>query len=292
MPPLKRQLLSRIHKNGPISFSEFMAACLYDPLHGYYASAKARIGKAGDFVTAVSSGPLFGKLLARQFVQMWELLERPTAWTLVEQGAFDGRLALDILSALAEFAPACLQATTLRIVEPFSRLQTNQAATLHAYRNQVSWHRSIESLPAFCGVHYSNELLDAFPVHRIQSTGTGWEEMKVAAQNADLCWETSSPSCSELTARANCLPQREAGFLAEVGLQHREWLSEIQARMQRGWVLTFDYGFPEALFFVPERREGTIAAYRAHKRLTDPLEDPGDSDLTSHVNFTQIAENL
>jgi SAM-dependent MidA family methyltransferase len=170
-----------------------MELALYHPQYGYYVSHPK--GIQSDFFTSPHLGADFGELLAEQFVQMWELLERPSAWTLVEQGAFDGRLALDILSALAEFAPACLQATTLRIVEPFSRLQTNQAATLHAYRNQVSWHRSIESLPAFSGVHYSNELLDAFPVHRIRSTGTGWEEMKGAAQNADLCWKTSSPSC-------------------------------------------------------------------------------------------------
>ncbi len=285
---LKRQLLDRISATGSLSFADFMAAALYDPFHGYYASGKARIGRSGDFYTAVSSGPLFGRLLARQFIQMWELLNRPAQWTLVEQGAFDGRLSADILEALRDFSPECLAATILRIVEPFSLFQSRQAATLRPFSSQVIWHRDVNALPLFCGVHFSNELLDAFPVHRVRRGPEGWEEMRVTSKEGSLQWQSAPINDGALKAAVTEIQVPEEPFLTEINLTHRPWLEALANRLQRGWILTFDYGMSSPELTAAHRKEGTAAAYRAHQRALDLLAEPGDQDLTAHVNFTAV----
>ena len=116
--PLHAELRARIAARGPIPFREFMAEALYHPRHGYYTSGRAVIGRKGDFFTNVSVGPLFGRLLARQFAEVWQRLGEPAQFTIVEQGAHGGDFAGDVLAGLREFAPACFAAATYRIVEP------------------------------------------------------------------------------------------------------------------------------------------------------------------------------
>src|SRR5258708_4766189 len=128
--PLAQALHAEIARRGPISFRDFMARVLYDPEHGYYGAGKARVGRGGDFFTNVSVGPLFGRLLARQFVEMWRRLGEPGDFVLVEQGAHRGDCAGDVLTALREFEPACFEATTLWLVEPLAALQQAQPQTL------------------------------------------------------------------------------------------------------------------------------------------------------------------
>src|ERR1700722_5266048 len=110
---LAQNLRAGIARHGPMSFREFMARALYDPAKGYYGAGKARVGRGGDFFTNVSVGPLFGRLLARQFAEMWRRLKEPDDFVLVEQGAHRGDCAGDVLAALRDFDPACFAATTL-----------------------------------------------------------------------------------------------------------------------------------------------------------------------------------
>ena len=286
MPSLQQTLLSRIEASGPISFTEFMEAALYDPERGYYASGKARIGASGDFVTAVSAGPLFGRLLARQFHEMWNHLGCPSSWLLVEQGAFDGRLCADILEGLADFAPACFTATSVAIVEPFPQFQVNQETTLQRFQSKITWHRSCDSLPVFTGVHYSNELLDAFPFHILRRTENEWQELRVGAESNTLAFGTHPIEDPELLKVADSLPSLEAGFTSEVSLQPRTWLATLRQKLTRGWLLTFDYGMTQDELLAPHRKNGTASAYRSHQRQDDLLSNPGEQDLTAHVNFT------
>ncbi|RFC42200.1 MAG: MidA family [Verrucomicrobia bacterium] len=286
MPSLEHILSSRINAGGAISFSDFMEAALYDPLHGYYASAKARIGSSGDFATAVSSGPLFGRLLARQFHEMWDHLGRPGSWLLVEQGAFDGRLCADILEGLSNFAPECFAATSIALVEPFSLLQRRQADTLRSFQKKITWYRECSTLPVFTGVHYSNELLDAFPFHFLRSNASGWEELRVGASHAGFEFQPHPIREPALREAAASLPAREPGFITEISLQPKLWLRSLRQKLKTGWLLTFDYGMTQPELLSPHRKDGTASAYFAHQRQPSLLTNPGAQDLTAHVNFS------
>jgi SAM-dependent MidA family methyltransferase len=290
MTPLLSQLIARIQREGPLTFAAFMEAALYDREHGYYGSGRARIGSRGDFHTAVSVGPLFGALLARQFVEMWERLGHPPEWTLVEQGAFDGQLAADVLAALQSFAPECWEATTLRLVEPLTTLQERQREMLSGCGARVAWHQSLEELPPFCGVHYSNELLDAFPVHRLRRKEGEWHEMRVDTDGESLKW-VETPVEDHAVKRATALLYpRESGAFAEVCLGHGPLLDALGSKLTRGWLLALDYGMSEAELALPIRRDGTLSAYKEHKRQEDLLSCPGEQDITAQVNFSAFAK--
>ncbi len=281
-------LRARIAHEGPIPFRDFMAAALYDPEHGYYGSGRATIGRGGDFFTNVSVGPLFGWLLARQFAEMWERLGRPAEFTIVEQGAHRGDFARDVIAALRVFAPECLGATRYRIVEPGAVWQAAQRATLG---DAVQWHASVEELPPFTGLHFSNELLDAMPVHLVTWTGSEWLERCVTV-DGDCFGFTNAPlSSARLRAHVATIPPVAAGFLTEVNLDALEWVEAIAARIERGWVLAIDYGLLREDYFAPTRPTGTLRAYAQHWLEPDPLARPGELDLTAHVEFTSVMES-
>src|ERR1700736_126484 len=138
-----------------------MEQALYHPEHGYYSSGRAAIGRRGDYFTNVSVGPLFGRLLAAQFAEIWERLGKIENFIIVEQGAHDGQFARDVLEALQESSPEFFSALRYRVVEPFRVLQDRQSETLDGFRDKVAWRDSIETLEPFTGIHFSNELLDA-----------------------------------------------------------------------------------------------------------------------------------
>jgi SAM-dependent MidA family methyltransferase len=280
-------LRERIACDGPIRFRDFMAAVLYDPAHGYYGSGRAAIGRGGDFFTNVSVGPLFGQLLARQFAEMWTRLGQPVDFTIVEQGAHRGDFARDVFGALASFAPECLAAMRYRIVEPVPALRAAQEAALGA---NATWHATIEELPPFTGVHFSNELLDAMPVHLVTWTGAEWLERYVSADDGGFRFTDGPLSSEALRERVATIPPVPEGYATEVNLEALAWVDAVAARLSRGWVLTIDYGFERAEFFAPERRTGTLRAYSHHRVEADPLARPGALDLTAHVEFTSIIE--
>jgi SAM-dependent MidA family methyltransferase len=289
MTPLLAKLIARIQREGPLSFASFMESALYDAEHGFYGSGSARIGSGGDFHTAVSVGPLFGALLARQFVQMWERQGSPLEWTLVEQGAFDGLLAADVLSGIQSFAPECFQAITLHLVEPLPRLRERQLETLGRFGGKVAWHPDMETLPQFRGVHYSNELLDAFPVHRLRRKDEGWREWRVATDGAALFWMETQIEDPAVRRAAEQLGQREVGTFAEVCTGYAPHLCSVGSKLQDGWMLALDYGMSDAELALTIRRDGTLSSYRNQRRVEDLLGSPGEQDLTSHVNFSALA---
>lgn len=289
MTPLLAQIITKIQREGPITFAAFMDAALYDPKHGYYGSGRAQIGARGDFQTAVSVGPLFGTLLARQFVEMWDRLGRPAEWSLVEQGAFNGQLAEDVLNGLQRFAPSCFEATTLRLVEPLAPLRQLQMEKLSKFGNRVVWHSSVDTLPFFVGVHYSNELFDAFPVHRLRLTDNGWQEWRVHTDGKTLGWVEAAIDDKEVKKAAKQLCQSAPGDFGEVCLGYGPHLQSVGSKLKNGWLLTLDYGMSSAELALPIRRDGTLAAYRQQRRVGNPLADPGEQDLTAHVNFSALA---
>ena len=188
---LIQHIRKAIQAHGPVSFAWFMEQALYHPQHGYYSSGRCTIGRRGDYYTSVSVGPLFGRLLAAQFEEMWRVLGRPNEFKIVEQGAHDGQLARDVLEATREHYPDLFAALRYEIVEPLPTLRARQAETLSPFKEQVGWSDGLQQVAPFCGVHFSNELLDAMPVHLVKWSGTEWLERHVARARrrlrADRC---------------------------------------------------------------------------------------------------------
>jgi len=271
-----------------------MEQALYDREHGYYASGRAHIGKAGDFFTNVSVGKIYGKILTLFFEELWEKMGKPNPFIIVEQGANDGRLALDVLES-AETSTDFFTAIHYYIVEPFSVYQKKQQETLK-HRSNIFWVEKIEDLSAFEGIHFSNELIDTFPVHLLMWNGKEWMERRVGTSTKksgidSYGWITSPIEQEELRAVAAKLPTTlTPGFLWEVRLGVSSWLHEIETRMKRGMILIADYGYAGPQRFAPYRAKGSIACYQNHHRYNNPLEEVGKRDITAHVDFTDLAE--
>jgi SAM-dependent MidA family methyltransferase len=281
-----RKIASEIAANGPLSFARFMELALYDPLAGYYASARARIGKYGDFFTNVSVGPVFGRILAGQFQEMWSRLGKPARFALVEQGANDGQLALDIFRALGS---EMLERVEYWIIEPFPALRQLQEQKLEDVEGQVKWVDDLNTLPVFDGIHFSNELVDSFPFHLIRSNGTGWDELCVSTDADRFVFEVARPS-TVIADALQSLPASPAGTIAELRPAACDWVHALAGRVNKGFVLIVDYGFPRFELLAPHRTNGTFSCYRAHRRDSRPLEDPGEKDISAHVDFTALGE--
>jgi SAM-dependent MidA family methyltransferase len=282
---------AEIGAHGPMPFRRFMELALYHPTLGYYGSGRARIGRKGDFFTNVSVGPIFGRLLALQVSEMWTFLGSPAEFSIAEQGAHEGHLAADLLGGLREFAPECLAATTYRIVEPSPVLAAGQRERLAAWGSRVRWTASLAETEIGTGVHLSNELPDAFPVHLIVLTRDGWRERMVIAEQGRFAF-VDGPLGSEALRRACAQisgPLAE-GYVTEVNLAARDWIGDVAARLRRGFVLAVDYGFSREDYYAPSRTSGTLAACANHRRESDPLARPGEIDLTAHVDFTSLIE--
>ena len=281
-----RKIVSEIEANGPLTFARFMELALYHPEAGYYASGRARIGKHGDFFTNVSVGPVFGEILASQFREMWSRLGKPARFALVEQGANDGQLASDILRAMAD---EILETVEYWIIEPFPALRRLQEKKLHNLAAKVKWVDDLSALPVFDGIHFSNELIDSFPFHLIRSNGNGWEELFVSTDEDRLAFEVTCPSTAVANA-LKALPLRPAGTIAELRPTACHWIHALAERVNKGFVLIVDYGFPRFELLAAHRTNGTFCCYRAHRRDSRPLEDPGEKDISAHVDFTALAE--
>jgi SAM-dependent MidA family methyltransferase len=274
---------------GAIPFRRFMELALYHPEHGYYSSGRARVGKEGDFFTSVSVGAIYGRLLASVCREVWVHLDRPAEFTIVEQGANDGRMAADLLGAIdrddKEFSQACRYVIT----EPFAVNEQKQRDRLKDF-SSISWVGSLEELPKFTGIHLSNELLDAFPVDSLRWNGSTWEEECVTSEMGNLAWTTRPITDPELAKEAVRLPTDLAeGFRVEVNRGIRPWLTTLHEKLSRGILLTVDYGQAGVDRYEPHRADGTLLAYQNHQRFDDPLPEPGLRDITAQVDFTELA---
>lgn len=281
LPSLSDRIRLEIETLGSLPFSRFMDLALYDPLEGYYTSGCAAVGREGDFFTSVSIGPVFGAVLAGQFLEMWEALGRPSEFRLVEQGANDGRLSSDILKALSETP---LARVPLTIIEPASILRQKQTATLAGC--DVRWVERPEDLPPFEGVHFSNELFDALPFDILEAHAGAWHEMQVHADEVGFSFKPAPHPIQNMG-----LPPRPDGYRTELRRHQRDLIETLSARLRRGFLLAIDYGMPCAELLAPHRSGGTLACYARHRRDEAPLENPGQKDITAHVDFTALARD-
>lgn len=278
-----------------------MGVALYWPETGYYERSEQSIGIHGDFRTSVSAGGLFGHLLAFQVAAWLEQLP-PVPVQLVEAGAHDGQLAADILNWLRRHRPRLRERTEYLIIEPSIRRQSWQNQTLHDFRGCVRWYESFQALPAsgIHGIMFSNELLDAMPVHRLgwDANRHRWFEWGVTWSNHRFQWcRLDRPLPTWMDHELNLAGLELAddlqqvipdGFTVEMSRSAREWWQQAAATLKLGKLITIDYGFLADDFLSPHRVNGTLRAYRRHQHSRDPLADPGFQDLTAHVNFTQL----
>ena len=284
---------AEIDANGPIPFARFMELALYHPRHGYYAGGRANIGRRGDFFTNVSVGPLFGKLLAAQFAEIWEKLERPRDFKIVEQGAHDGAFAADALTALRQSAGDCFSATSYFLIESFPIWRERQKKNLREFAEKISWVASIDQMEPFVGIHFSNELFDSLPVHLVVSGGvangaTVWNEKFVSVAADNFAFATANVACSEL--QLDHLGFSPAGFETEVNLAAPKLMSEVAAKLSRGLILTIDYGFSRTQFYSLQRSGGSLQVRANQRKLSSPFQQIGLADISAHVEWSSLAE--
>ncbi len=288
-------ILTEIQKKGALTIAEYMALALYHPQHGYYASASRRTGRGGDFYTSVDVSSLFGRTLAVQVAECWEMMGHPAAFDVVEAGAANGQLARDLLDGLLQDAPECLDAVRLHLAEASPAARAAQPATLgpHAARLVTS----AASLPERIeGVVVANELLDALPVHGVVMGNDGLHERFVAERDGRLVQRTGPVTTALLPDYFERLGiVLETGWQAEVNLSALAWVARAIDRLSRGFLIVIDYGHPASTLYDAAHTAGTLTTYAAHvaappdERDTPPwLVDPGTRDITSHVDFTSV----
>jgi SAM-dependent MidA family methyltransferase len=293
--PLVQSIRDLIRRDGPIPFARFMEQALYHPEHGYYSSGRCAIGRRGDYFTNVSVGPLFGKMLAWQFAEIWRALGRPNDFVIVEQGAHHGDFATDVLQALRDANPELFATVRYRIVEPFSILRQRQQAALRRFAAKTEWCVSLEEMEPFVGVHFSNELVDAMPVNLLIAAGDPggreWHERLVDCTSDGFTFVSRPISDPRLQAQLSRLPSAPEGdYETEINLAALDWISRLAGKLLRGVVLVADYGFARPDFYAPGRPSGTVQCYAYHRVLASPLEDVGETDITAHVEWTSLAE--
>ena len=287
--PLASLLAERIRRFGPITFADYMRECLYHPAHGYYSRAEA--GRFADYYTSVDVHPVFGRLLARQFAEMWERLGRPAEFRLVEAGAGVGRLASHILDFVETRLPEFYRALHYVAVDRSNARREQAASRLGRHVAAGRCETPIE-IPARLrgGCLFSNELLDALPVHRVVMDGGGLKEIFVVERDGTLA-ETLAPlsTCAITEYFAAQGVQLREGQQAEAGLEACDWITEVGRRLKRGFVLTADYGHAAAELYNELHMRGTLLAYEKHRVGEEFYAAPGEQDLTAHVNFTALA---
>ena len=274
------QIKKRIQKEGAISFRDYMEECLYNAQLGYYTSGTNPIGWNGDFYTSPTLIPAFGATIAKQLEEMWHYLGK-TAFNIVEYGAGTGALCQSILDALKTNGPM-YDVLRYYIIEKSPLMRQLEKEHL---AEKVTWCDSIDQIPEINGCILSNELVDNFAVHRVVMK----EELKeVFVGYEDGFNEELRPANAALKNYFSELGvDLPYNYHTEVNLESLTWISEIAAALNRGYLMTIDYGFsnPYQLY----RRHGTLMCYHEHTVNDCPYHHIGQQDITSHVNFFALS---
>ena len=290
---------------GVLTFARFMELALYAPDCGYYEAQKENVGRRGDFYTSVSVGNLFGELLAFQFAE-WlaevkSLNSQLSTLILIEAGAHDGRLAADILTWLQSNRPELFAQIEYCVIEPSARRQEWQRETLKPFAPRVRWFPDFETIKSknknskLAGIIFSNELLDAMPVHRFgwDAKSKNWFEWGVAIDGERFVWAKIQNARfkmqdSKLDLPSSLLDVLPDNYTVEISPAAENWWREAAGVLENGKLLTMDYGLTADELFSPDRANGTLRAYFRHHLNDDILANVGEQDLTAHVNFPAI----
>ncbi len=290
---LKQFILSRIEEKGAIPFSQFMEWCLYHPEYGYYQSEGLRIGKEGDYYTSPCVHPLFGGMVAKQLSQMAEILGEGN-FDVVEMGGGRGFLCQDILNWAKKKTPDFFNRLRYYLLETSPSLLKEQKERLRPYEEEgkIDWMDPIifeKEKDRIRGCILSNELVDAFPVHQVVFDHGKLKEVYVTRHNGQLKEVMDEPSDPALLSYFESMGIRlQEGQRAEVNLRALDWMEKVGRFLEKGFVLTVDYGYLAEELYAPYRRSGTLLCYYRHQTSQNPYEHLGEQDITSHVNFTDL----
>jgi SAM-dependent MidA family methyltransferase len=290
---LAARLRTRIQRTGPLSFHDWMSAALYDERAGYYNRADLmRWGRTGDYRTSPECSPLFAATFARYFAELYDSLDTPDHLTIIEAGAGSGHFARVLLETFAHDYPHVLSATRYVIDEQ------SGATTARAREHLATWAAQVEFRPLArlrepvrAGLIFANELLDALPVHRVVLREGCLRELCVGLDEAGaFAWvecELSTPRLAEHFARLHVTLAE--GQMAEINLAAEDWLAQAATKLERGYIMLVDYGAEAAeLYDGTLRPAGTLRAFQHHQLSADVLARPGEQDITTTINWTQI----
>ena len=298
-----QEIRNLIQEMGRITFAQFMQVCLYSPRGGFYASRGDRIST--HFGTSPTSHPVFGVLIARQLEQMWHLLGDPPVFHVIEVGSGDGALARSIVDSCWRMAPRLAQALyyVAADYEPYwpqtpdhalgwdqgteGLMGPNREGTIFGIQRVKA--QGLRPFQNVVGCILCNELIDNFPVHRFAIKGGIVKEVFVTLEGGNLTEvldEPSTPRIEErLTSLGLSLPE---GYRGEVNLAMEDWAAQLARSLDRGFVLTIDYGHLATGLYSRQNTEGTLVCYNRHVVGSDPYQHIGQQDITAQVDFTSL----
>lgn len=294
-----QKIISKAIANAPqkrITFAEYMNLVLYHTEYGYYSSGRVGIGSTGDFFTSSSLGEDFGQLLANQLYDMWQTMDYPVPFNIVEMGGGNGSTAYDILKYLPTAYPDFSQAIEYILVEESSELIREQQKALKSLEEiKITWKDWQDiSDDRIVGCCFSNELVDAFPVHLVTIKNRQLQEVYVTKEQDKLVEAYGEISTSKLQdyfefVGINFLNEDyPEDYRTEINLAALDWLSTVSSKLRKGYILTIDYGYPATKYYHPQRYQGTLKCYYQHRHHHNPYVNLGYQDITAHVDFTAL----
>ncbi len=280
-------------QGGWIAFSHYMEMALYEPGMGYYSAGAHKLGAGGDFTTAPELSPLFGAAIVSTILPVLEGLKaQGLPAKILEFGAGTGKLAESILTRLNDLD---FQLDGYDIIEISPDLTQRQQERLHKLAAELelstkcSWLSSLSE--NFKGVILANEVIDAIPCDAIIYQNGFWYWYGVSFAEDKFFWKTGKPVEQALLPESLLSGNFSEGYVTELHPQANAWIRQIAKQLDAGLFLTFDYGFPESEYYHPQRIEGTLMAHHRHHAIQDPFYLPGLCDLTTHVEWAQIARS-
>jgi len=287
---LRERIADEINRSGPIPFSRYMELCLYEPGLGYYSRVREQFGKAGDFYTSSDVHAVFGRLLARQFEEMWRALDSPAHIDVIELGPGRGLFARDVLDWSAKEFPEFSRGLHYALVEQSAHLRTKSQERLaeHIAAGNCEIFDALESSASHASdnvIVFANEFFDALPVNVIDHRGA----VRVGYENGRFTEKFVALSAAENAFLDRYGVRPEEGERVEISLASLGWMERI-ARVfdrRRGFLVFIDYGYTREEQLAGRRRD-TVMSYRQHTASASPYEAPGEQDITAHVNFTAI----
>ncbi|OEF99286.1 hypothetical protein BHF71_09185 [Vulcanibacillus modesticaldus] len=274
-----------------IRFYDFMKMALYEKELGYYTKDRTKIGKEADFYTSSSVGPVFGYTIANNFVELLPYTTNDNKFSILEIGGGNGRFARDVLDGLRDEHQKIYNNLTYYMLETSPYHEKIQKAMLGDHLDRVKWINDLEILSGFNGLIFSNELVDAFPVYKVRQQNGELKEVYVT-------WDEKESEFKEIIDEISDHRLKKyfddmgitlkEGQTTEVNLDAVDWIKSVGKILNRGYVLTIDYGYPAEELYASHRHEGTLMCYYKHTANDNPYQNIGDQDITTHVNFTAL----
>ena len=291
---LSQKIMAEIASQGGwIPFSRHMEMALYEPGMGYYSAGAHKLGAGGDFTTAPELSPLFGAAMVETLLPILEGFKAQGLPTqILEFGAGTGKLAESILTRLHDLGFSLDRYDIIEISPDLAQRQEGRLKTLAeklSLSTQCNW---LSALPNnFKGIIVANEVIDAIPCDAIIYQNGCWYWQGVAVIDGKLAWSIGTPVEQSLLPEALLTGNFSEGYVTELHAPANAWMRQVANHLDTGLFLTFDYGFPESEYYHAQRLEGTLMAHHRHHAIQDPFHLPGLCDLTTHVEWSQIARS-